>query len=30
MADGANNHNINCKMDGYGSTGKKSEFVRKA
>ena len=23
-------HNIDCKIDGYGSMGLKSEFVRKA
>ena len=24
------NHNIDCKIDGFGSMGLKSEFVRKA
>lgn len=30
LTDGADNHNINCKIDGFGSMALKSEFVRKA
>ncbi|TDB61806.1 zinc ribbon domain-containing protein YjdM [Arundinibacter roseus] len=28
-SDGHDGHNINCKIDGFGSMGIKSEFVRK-
>ncbi len=30
LTDGANNHNISCKIDGFGSMFLKSEFVKKA
>lgn len=30
LIDGADNHNINCKIAGFGSMALKSEFVRKA
>lgn len=30
LTDGNDGHNIDCKIDGFGSMGLKSEFVRKA
>ncbi|MFC5306311.1 zinc ribbon domain-containing protein YjdM [Azospirillum picis] len=30
LTDGANGHNISCKIDGIGAMDLKSEFVRKA
>ena len=30
LTDGNDGHNIDCKIDGFGAMGLKSEFVRKA
>lgn len=30
LTDGSNNHNIDCKIEGFGSMSLKSEFVKKA
>jgi protein PhnA len=30
LTDGKDGHNIDCKIDGFGAMGLKSEFVRKA
>lgn len=30
LTDGKNNHNIDCKIEGFGSMLLKSEFVKKA
>lgn len=30
LTDGNNNHNIDCKIEGFGSMSLKSEFVKKA
>lgn len=30
LTDGNDGHNIDCKIEGFGSMGLKSEFVRKA
>ena len=30
LTDGNDGHNIDCKIDGFGSMSLKSEFVRKA
>ncbi len=30
LVDGSNNHNIDCKIEGFGSMSLKSEFVKKA
>lgn len=30
LTDGSDGHNIDCKIDGFGAMGLKSEFVRKA
>lgn len=30
LTDGADGHNISCKIDGFGSMNLKSEFVKKA
>lgn len=30
LTDGADDHNIDCRIDGFGSMALKSEFVRKA
>jgi len=29
LTDGDNGHNISCKIEGFGSMGLKSEFVKK-
>jgi protein PhnA len=29
LTDGSNNHNIDCKIEGFGSMSLKSEFVKK-
>jgi protein PhnA len=30
LTNGSNNHNIDCKIEGFGSMSLKSEFVKKA
>jgi protein PhnA len=30
LTDDSNNHNIDCKIEGFGSMSLKSEFVKKA
>ncbi|MEQ1733909.1 MAG: zinc ribbon domain-containing protein YjdM [Bacteroidia bacterium] len=30
LTDGSDGHNIDCKVEGFGALGLKSEFVRKA
>ena len=30
LVDGADDHNIDCRIDGYGAMSLKSEFVKKA